>query len=110
MIDLKLRQSMDQEDPLGPFRSQFYHNKQELYFDGNSLGKLPLKTKEIINGVIQDQWGNNLIRSWNDHWLDLPKRLAAKLSLLLNVNAKEVLVGESTSVNLYKVALALIQS
>ena len=59
---------------------------------------------------MQEQWGKNLIRSWNDHWLDLPKRLATKLAQLLNVNAREVLVGESTSVNLYKVAHALIQS
>lgn len=110
MNSREIAKERDRKDPLASFKASFFHPENEIYLDGNSLGKLPLKTKEIINGVIQDQWGNNLIRSWNDHWLDLPKRLAAKLSLLLNVNAKEVLVGESTSVNLYKVALALIQS
>lgn len=100
----------DRKDPLANFKASFFHSKNEIYLDGNSLGKLPLKAKENIAMLMQEQWGGNLIRSWNDHWLDLPKRLAAKLARLLGVDAKEILVGESTSVNLYKVAHALIQS
>ena len=100
----------DRKDPLANFKASFFHSKNEIYLDGNSLGKLPLKAKENIAMLMQEQWGENLIRSWNDHWLDLPKRLAAKLARLLGVDAKEILVGESTSVNLYKVAHALIQS
>ena len=103
-------QERDRKDPLATFKASFFHPENEIYLDGNSLGKLPLKAKEKIALVVQEQWGENLIRSWNDHWLDLPKRLAAKLALLLSVDAKEILVGESTSVNLYKVAHALIQS
>jgi len=100
----------DRKDPLANFKASFFHSKNEIYLDGNSLGKLPLKAKENIAMLMQEQWGGNLIRSWNDHWLDLPKRLAAKLARLLGADAKEILVGESTSVNLYKVAHALIQS
>ena len=100
----------DRKDPLANFKASFFHSKNEIYLDGNSLGKLPLKAKENIAMLMQEQWGENLIRSWNDHWLDLPKRLAAKLARLLGVDAKEILVGESTSVNLYKIAHALIQS
>ena len=103
-------QECDRKDPLTLYKTAFFHPENEIYLDGNSLGKLPLKAKENIATLMQEQWGENLIRSWNDHWLDLPKRLAAKLAQLLNVNAKEILVGESTSVNLYKVAHALIQS
>lgn len=103
-------QECDRIDPLAHFKTAFFHPENEIYLDGNSLGKLPLKAKENIATLMQEQWGKNLIRSWNDHWLDLPKRLATKLAQLLNANAKEVLVGESTSVNLYKVAHALIRS
>ena len=103
-------QECDRKDPLAHFKAAFFHLENEIYLDGNSLGKLPLKAKENIATLMQEQWGKNLIRSWNDHWLDLPKRLATKLAQLLNANAKEVLVGESTSVNLYKVAHSLIRS
>lgn len=103
-------QECDRKDPLAHFKAAFFHPENEIYLDGNSLGKLPLKAKENVATLMQEQWGENLIRSWNDHWLDLPKRLSTKLAQLLNANAKEVLVGESTSVNLYKVAHALIQS
>ena len=106
----EIAQERDRKDPLAHFKTAFFHPENEIYLDGNSLGKLPLKAEENINTLLLEQWGKHLIRSWNDHWLDLPKRLAAKLAQLLNVNTKEVLVGESTSVNLFKVAHALIQS
>jgi len=100
----------DQQDPLVKFRSHFLQNENEIYLDGNSLGKLPLKTKEVITTIIEEQWGKQLIRSWNDHWLALPKRIAGKLALLLNASSGEIVVGESTSVNLYKLVHALVQS
>ncbi len=103
-------QDKDRKDPLAIFRAEFHHSDNEIYLDGNSLGKLPLKAKKAVSEVITEQWGNNLIRSWNDHWLDLPKRLAKKLAALLNAEASEILVGESTSVNLYKIAHALVHS
>ena len=106
----EIAQDLDRNDPLAHFKKEFYHPENEIYLDGNSLGKLPLKAKENMATVMQEQWGKHLIRSWNDHWLDLPKRLASKLAQLLNAKDHEILVGESTSVNLYKVAQALIQS
>lgn len=110
MIDLKLLQSMDQEDPLGPFRSQFYHNKQELYFDGNSLGKMPKAVKDQIKETLEIQWGKQLIRSWNENWLALPARLSEKYAQFLNANPQEIIFGESTSVRLYQVIYALLNS
>ena len=69
-------QEFDRKDSLAHFKAAFFHPENEIYLDGNSLGKLPLKAKENIATLMQEQWGKNLIRSWNDHWLDLPKRLA----------------------------------
>ncbi len=74
------------------------------------MGKLPLKAKETVATVVQEQWGNDLIRAWNKHWLDLSQRLSKKLGRLLNAKGSEIRVGESTSVNLYKLATALVQS
>ena len=110
MNRLEIAQEQDRKDPLAHFKTAFFHPENEIYLDGNSLGKLPLKAKENVSMLMQEQWGENLIRSWNDYWLDLPKRIAAKLALLLKADPKEILVGESTSVNLYKVAHALIES
>ena len=74
------------------------------------FGKLPIQTKNQISSLVENQWGKNLIRSWNDHWLELPKRVGSKIAKLINADKEEVLVGESTSVNLYKLGCALIAS
>ena len=105
-----LAQEKDKNDLLAPFREKFYHPENEIYLDGNSLGKLPLEAKELLQEAVEIQWGTHLIRSWNDHWLDLPKRLARKLGCILNAKENEITVGESTSVNLYKLVQALVHS
>ena len=110
MIDLFTAQKLDQEDVLAGFKNYFENNSNEIYLDGNSLGKLPKKTLEILQETIQDQWGKRLIRSWNDTWLDLPLRLAKKYGALLNIKKEEVIIGESTSVRLYQILHALINS
>lgn len=110
MTKLAQAQEKDLKDPLASFNEEFYHPENEIYLDGNSLGKLPLKTKGTIQQLVDHQWGNKLIRSWNDHWLDLPNRLANKLALLIGAKSHEVIVGESTSVNLYKLAHALMHT
>ena len=71
MIDLFTAQKLDQEDVLAGFKNYFENNSNEIYLDGNSLGKLPKKTLKILQETIQDQWGKRLIRSWNEKWLDL---------------------------------------
>lgn len=110
MNSLERAKNQDNLDPLARFKSSFQQVENEIYLDGNSLGKLPLQTKPLMEEIIAKQWGNNLIRSWNTHWLDLPKRLSAKLAELINAKPKEITVGESTSVNLYKIAFALLAS
>lgn len=109
-MDLSQAKQKDEKDPLSKFRNHFYHPKKELYFDGNSLGKLPLKAQEILHNSIQTQWGEGLIRSWNEHWLELPKRVASKYAQLINVENDEVCIGESTSVRLYQILHSLLNS
>ncbi len=110
MIDLSTAKKFDQEDVLADFRNHFEHNPNEIYLDGNSLGKLPKKTQKVLQETIQNQWGKRLIRSWNETWLDLPLRLAKKYGTLLKVRKEEVVIGESTSVRLYQILHALIKS
>ena len=69
MIDLFTAQKLDQEDILANFKNYFENNSNEIYLDGNSLGKLPKKTLKILQETIQNQWGKRLIRSWNEIWL-----------------------------------------
>ena len=102
--------NFDKIDILSHFKSRFYNPENLIYLDGNSLGKLPIGTKKVVNKIIDEQWGENLIRSWNDHWLELPKKMSSKIAQLINAEKNEVIVGDSTSVNLFKLACALINS
>ncbi len=100
---------LDKKDSLKSFKNRFVHSDNEIYLDGNSLGKLPKKTIEITSDLIQNQWGNRLIRSWNEHWLGLPKNLAKKIAQIVGAQEDEIFVGDSTSLNLYKLVFAALQ-
>ena len=97
----------DLEDPLASFRERFIHPPETIYLDGNSLGKLPHGVARDLEETIQKQWGQKLIRSWNDHWFGLSNRVSKKLAELLRVTPTELIVGESTSVRLFQIAQAL---
>ncbi len=101
---------MDNSDPLKDFRNHFYFaDKNTIYLDGNSLGRLPLKAKNLISEITQTQWGNQLIESWNSHWYEKPVELGNKIAPLIGANEGEVVVSDSTSVNLYKLAHAALK-
>lgn len=100
---------LDQNDPLKGFKQAFYHVDESLiYLDGNSLGMLPLATLQIMQHTIEEQWGKRLIRSWNENWIGLQKRLAAKIANVVGAQPDEIFVGDSTSVNFYKLAFAAL--
>ncbi|RYU97375.1 kynureninase [Emticicia agri] len=99
---------LDQKDELAPFREEFVNEPHTIYLDGNSLGKLPKKTIEQTNNLVANQWGKGLIRSWNDHWIDLPQKTAAKIAEIVGAQPDEIFVGDSTSLNLYKLAFAAL--
>lgn len=104
-------ESRDQADPLAPIRSRFRLKPGIIYMDGNSLGALTHASAARARAMIEDEWGNDLIRSWNVHgWFDLPHRLGARIAPLIGAAADEVLVADSTSVNLFKLASAAMMN
>ena len=106
----KIARELDSKDELKKFKREFIYPDDKLYFDGNSLGMLSKKTKETIEKVINKEWGDNLISSWNDSWIDLPNKVSEKISTILNSYENEVYVGGSNSLNLYKLLLSIIKS
>ena len=100
----------DNNDDLKSFKSRFVNNDNEIYLDGNSLGKLPVVTENDLISAVKNEWGQNLISSWNDNWLKMSEKINFKMSKLINSDNDEVLVGESTSVNLYKILYCLLDS
>jgi kynureninase len=99
----------DEQDPLRQLRQRFQLPAGLIYLDGNSLGALPAATPAHLRDVVERQWGQDLIRSWNAHgWVDLPQRVGEKIGQLIGARAGETLVSDSTSVNLFKLlAMAL---
>ena len=110
MIQLESLQQMDLEDPLRSFRTEFHHIPNEIYFDGNSLGKMPKVVIHQLKETVETQWGKQLIRSWNENWLGLPGKLSKKYAQFLNAKKTEIIFGESTSVRLYQIVSALLNS
>jgi kynureninase len=97
----------DERDPFAQTRAQFKLNPRLIYLDGNSLGALTHASVERTRAMIEDEWGHDLIRSWNIHgWFNMPQRLGAKIAPLIGAAADEVLVADSTSVNIFKIASA----
>ena len=95
-------QALDAADPLAAWRERFALPHGVIYLDGNSLGPLPKATADVLDDVVRRQWGEDLITSWNKHgWVDLPQRLGAKIARLIGA-AREVIVTDSISVNLFK--------
>jgi kynureninase len=78
-----------------------------VYLDGNSLGALPAGVAERVADVVRREWGQGLIRSWNDaHWMELSRRVAARIAPLIGVRGEDVHLGDSTSVSLFKTTVA----
>ena len=100
---------LDETDELARCRDWFVETDPGLlYLDGNSLGRLPRKTAELVSNVTDVQWGERLIRSWNEGWWDLQIRLGDRLAPLVGARPGEVIISDSTSVNLYKLAMAAL--
>jgi kynureninase len=101
--------ALDAADPLAPLRDQFELPPGTIYLDGNSLGVLPKTTAARVQQVVQQEWGVDLIRSWNSAgWIDMPQRVGDKIARLIGADAGELVVADSTSVNLFKVLSAAL--
>lgn len=101
--------TLDQQDLLAPLREQFNLPPKMIYLDGNSLGAQPKAAFERAQQVIQEEWGQDLIKSWNKAaWFDLPSRLGNLLAPLIGAEAEEVVITDSTSINLFKAIAAAL--
>jgi kynureninase len=103
-------QRLDRADPLAPFRERFViDDPRTVYLDGNSLGRLPLGTRDRVAALVED-WGSRLVRGWQE-WIDLPERVGDELArAALGARPGEVIVSDSTTVNLFKLAAAALDA
>jgi kynureninase len=100
---------LDGSDPLAGFKERYVFSDPDLvYLDGNSLGRLPSAAAPIVEQVVRHEWGDRLIRSWNDSWWDLQLEIGDRLAPLIGAGPGEVIISDSTSVNLYKLATAAL--
>jgi kynureninase len=106
---LDYAKQLDQQDPLASFRAQFVIADPDLiYFDGNSLGRLPKVTAERMRQVIEQEWGADLIRGWNQDWWQAPVRIGEKIAGLVGAASGQVIVCDSVSINLFKLVAAAL--
>ncbi len=110
--DRSAAERLDRDDPLAHLREQFVIDEPDLlYLDGNSLGRLPRRSVARLRTVVEHEWGRRLIRSWNERWMDLPARAGDLIGeRLAGAAPGQVVVSDSTSVNLYKLAAAAIDA
>jgi kynureninase len=101
--------ALDAADPLARFRTRFALPEGVLYLDGNSLGPLPRATPDALADATVRQWGERLIRSWNEGWIEAPQRIGATVAPLIGAGADEVIVGDSTSTHLFKALVAALR-
>jgi kynureninase len=105
---MKRARELDAADAIAHFRDRFDLPEGVIYLDGNSLGPLPQASRERLHQVIDAEWGEGLIRSWNElpggggDWIAMPQRVGAKIAPLVGAQAHEVIACDSVSVNLAK--------
>ncbi|MFZ9373313.1 MAG: kynureninase [Burkholderiaceae bacterium] len=108
-ITLDHCRALDAQDPLRALRDQFNIPDGLIYLDGNSLGVLPRSVAARVADVVQREWGQDLIRSWNSAgWFEMPQRVGDKVARLIGAGAGQVVATDSTSVNLFKVLSAAL--
>ncbi len=102
---------LDRSDPLALFKARYVISDPDLiYLDGNSLGRMPSAAGAIVDRVVRHEWGDRLIRSWNAGWWDLQLEIGNRLASLIGAGPGEVIISDSTSVNLYKLATAALRA
>jgi kynureninase len=102
-------QELDEEDDLASFREAFsFTDPGLIYLDGNSLGRLPRRTVKRLQAAVETEWGRDLIQSWNANWFQAPARVGEKIAHLVGAEPGQVLVSDSTTVNLFKLVMAAL--
>lgn len=103
-------EQLDRDDPLASFRDEFFLPEGVIYLNGNSLGAMPLKAAERSRQVVETEWAEGLIDSMNTAgWYELPQSLGRKVAPLVGARPNEVVLCDSTGIDLYKVVAAALQ-
>src|SRR5262249_10313828 len=101
-------EELDAADPLAGYWGRFVITDPDtVYLDGNSLGRLPVATREGLRVVVDTEWGEDLIRGWT-RWIELGRQAGDVLAELVGARPGEVILSDSTSVNLYKLGYAAL--
>ncbi len=107
MITREQCAALDAADPLAHCRARFVLPADTIYLDGNSLGAMPANVPGRISEMLEQEWAHGLIRSWNDaQWYSAAQRAGKRIATLIGAEQDEVIVADSTSVNLFKVLVA----
>ncbi|MEM8726430.1 MAG: aminotransferase class V-fold PLP-dependent enzyme, partial [Pseudomonadota bacterium] len=104
---------LDAADPIADFRERFIVPEGLIYLDGNSLGCLPKATPAAMSRVVEQEWGQGLIRSWNESdfgsgWFEMAARIGGKIAPLIGAKPHEVIATDTVSVNLFKLISAAL--
>ena len=104
----ELARSLDAQDVLAPLRAKFDIPSDVQYFDGNSLGPLTLRSREVLHHTIEVEWRERLIRSWNEDWLSMPLRVGNMIAPLIGAAPDTVISCDNTSINLHKALMSAV--
>ena len=100
-------QVLDRADPLAAKRNLFHLPNGMIYLDGNSLGMMPKNVPARVHDAMQKQWGETLIKSWNEHgWFHLAQKIGDRLARLIGAPQASVIAGDTISINLFKLLAA----
>ena len=105
---IELARSLDAQDLLAPLRAKFDIPPDVRYFDGNSLGPLTLRSREVLHHTIEVEWRERLIRSWNEDWLAMPQRVGNMIAPLIGAAQDSVISCDNTSINLHKALMSAV--
>ena len=101
-------EAADARDPLAAYRDRFVHDDERIYLDGNSLGRLPVATRDRLSALTAE-WGERLVGGW-PAWIDAPTRAGDLIARVIGAAAGEVVVCDSTTVNLFKLVAAALDA
>ena len=110
LIDAEeLARTLDAQDVLAPMRAKFDLPADVTYFDGNSLGPLTLRSREVLHHTIDVEWRERLIRSWNEDWLAMSMRVGNMIAPLIGATQDSVISCDNTSINLHKALMSAVE-
>jgi len=110
-LDRNACAELDAADSLARFRDRFLVDDAVVYLDGNSMGRLPRATVERLERMAEHEWGRILVRAWTEYgWMESPMRVGDSVAELIGAEQGEVLIAESTSVNLFKLIVSVLRA